>query len=97
VPGVVPVPQKPVSPPALRPLSLPVGSSQENSSYPLPKAATAGPSSPSAPEIPAETKNSFIQEVIDHMLVPALRIMPQTPEDIAKHNRPPVVKSDDTL
>src|SRR3989344_2550805 len=43
---------------------------------------------------PPVRKPTIMQEVINHLLVPALRIMPQKPEDISKHNRPPVVKPD---
>ena len=46
---------------------------------------------------PPVRKPGIIQEVIDHLLVPALRIMPQKPEDISKHNRPPVVRPDQSV
>ncbi len=51
------------------------------------------PTPPPAIVVPAPVrKPGIMQEVINHLLVPALRIMPQKPEDIGKHNRPPVVK-----
>ena len=46
---------------------------------------------------PPVRKPTIMQEVINHLLVPALRIMPQKPEDISKHNRPPVVKPDQSF
>ena len=49
---------------------------------------------PVPPPVVPVRKPGLMQEVIDHLLVPALRIMPQRPEDIGKHNRPPVVKPD---
>ena len=64
-----------------QPLSLPV---------PAPVVVSAPPPPPVI--VPPVHKPTIMQEVINHLLVPALRIMPQRPEDIGKHNRPPVVK-----
>jgi len=66
-----------------QPLSLPV---------PAPVVVSAPPVPPVI--APPVRKPNIMQEVINHLLVPALRIMPQRPEDIGKHNRPPVVKPD---
>ena len=45
------------------------------------------------PPVPPQ-KHTTLHDIIDHLLVPALRIMPQTPADVGKQNRPPVVKPD---
>ena len=83
-PSFVPKPPPPPPPPP-PPRSVPPPAPR-----PIPPPAPK-PVPPPAPP-PVEHKTGVIQDIIDHMLVPALRIMPQTPEDIGKHNRPPVVK-----
>ena len=86
---VPPPPPKPVPPPVFVPPPPP-------KPVPPPAPRPAPPPAPKPPQPPAPApvahKTGVIQDIIDHMLVPALRIMPQTPADIGKHNRPPVVK-----
>jgi hypothetical protein len=60
----------------------------------LPVRPVTPPPPPAPPVVPPPTQG-FIKEVIDHMLVPALQIMPKKPEDIGKQNRAPVVKLDE--
>ena len=70
---------------------------------PLPPPPKPIPPPPPPPAVvvpvppPPVRKPGIVQEVINHLLVPALRIMPQKPEDISKHNRPPVVKPDQSV
>ncbi len=83
-------------PPAPLPVVVPLSLSVPKTVAPV---ATVPPvAKPAAPTktTPAATPHpSMLQEVIDHFLVPALRIMPQRVEDVGKQNRPPVVKLSD--
>lgn len=94
-PYIPPPPPKPAPPPpvfvppvTVKPLTLSVPPPA-----PRPVPPPVPKPQPPAPA-PVAHKTGVIQDIIDHMLVPALRIMPQTPADIGKHNRPPVVKPD---
>ena len=89
-PAPPPPPPKPVPPPVFVPPPPPPKPVPPPAPRPIPPPAPKPPPPPAPP--PVEHKPGVIQEIIDHMLVPALRIMPQTPADISKHNRPPVVK-----
>ena len=91
-PKPVPPPPKPAPPlSVIQPLSLPVPPPVPPPPPPAPKPAALPPVPP--PKPPA--KHTTLHDIIDHLLVPALRIMPQTPADIGKQNRPPVVKLSD--
>lgn len=82
-----PVPKLTITPPPA-PAPLPAVT---HLSLPTPPAAPAPKPIQVVPVAPAPQQN-FVQDVIDHLLVPALHIMPQRPEDIGKQKRPPVVK-----
>ena len=90
-PAPPPPPPKPVPPPVFVPPPPPPKPVPPPAPRPIPPPAPKPPPPP-APAPAVAHKPGVIQEIIDHMLVPALRIMPQTPADISKHNRPPVVK-----
>lgn len=98
---VAPAPlPKPAAPVAPHPLEL--ASAPHPLSLPIPPKPAPAPvvTKPLAPVPPKPTvvppavpkKQTILQEVIDHMLVPALNVMPKRPEDIGKQNRAPVVK-----
>ena len=61
---------------------------------PAPKPVAVPPVPPVPPPPVPPQKHTTLHDIIDHLLVPALRIMPQTPADVGKQNRPPVVKPD---
>ncbi len=82
-PVLTPTPQPLL--PVVQPLSLQVA----HTTPPTPPVVAPPPPPPPSP---APVEKSFLEEVIDHLLVPALRIMPRTAEDIGNQNRPPVVK-----
>lgn len=51
------------------------------------------PLSPVPPPAPVtEKKSDLLHEIVDHLLMPALRIMPQRPEDISNEKRGPLIK-----
>ncbi len=108
VPKPVPPPPPPPPPAAPKPLppapKLELASAPHPLSLPVPPAPVIKPVSPPPPPKPpasavvppkATLKHGMLHDVIDHLLVPALRIMPKTPADIGKQNRPPVVKLGD--
>lgn len=78
--------------PERQPLSLPVPPAP---SAPAPAPEPKPPALVVQPVVTPVGKPGLLQEVIDHLLVPALRVMPRSPEDIGSHNRPPVVKLSD--
>ncbi len=87
IPKPVPPPPpviKPIPPPPVPVAPRMIEEHHKPLSLPIP---------PPPPPKPPVQKPSMLQDMIDHMLVPALRIMPQKAEDIGKQNRPPVVKS----
>jgi len=93
-PRLMPPLPPPPPPPMPKPAPPPPRMIEENHqplSLPVP-APVVVPAPP-----PPVRKPTIMQEVINHLLVPALRIMPQKPEDISKHNRPPVVKPDQSF
>ena len=94
-----PIPPPPPPPPVAVPAPLPtppIVVYVPPPPQPPPKLIPPTPPQPAPAVVPAPPppvrKPTIMQEVINHLLVPALRIMPQRPEDIGKHNRPPVVK-----
>ena len=103
IPKPAPPPPPPPPPkPAPKPLPPPPPKPILPPPPPLPSIALAKEGPPPPPVIvpvppPPVRKPGLMQEVIDHLLVPALRIMPQRPEDIGKHNRPPVVKPEQSF
>ncbi len=87
-----PAPKVFTPPPVLSPLPPTVVKSLTLPVAPVPTPAPV--SKPlQIPVVPVAAP-SLMQEVIDHILVPALHIMPRTPADIGKEKRPPVVKLD---
>ncbi len=92
-----PLISKPVPPPKPK-LELPLAPHPLSLPTPLIVPIPPLPPKPVVPpvvitkEVP---KHSMLHDVIDHLLVPALRIMPKTPADVGKQNRPPVVKLGD--
>jgi len=81
-----PLPLVPKPTPIAPPLSL----------APVVVAPAPKPVVPPVPPPPVPPpKHTILHDIIDHLLVPALRIMPQTPADVGKQNRPPVVKLGD--
>lgn len=57
------------------------------------RAAPAPAPAPVAPQKKEEAPTpTLAEEIIDHLLVPALRIMPKSVADIGTENRPPVVR-----
>src|SRR3989344_2721319 len=102
--GFVALMQRDSKKPAPRPLPPPIIITvKKEVPKPLPPPPKPIPPPPPPPPVvvpappPPARKPGIVQEVINHLLVPALRIMPQRPEDISKHNRPPVVKPDQSV
>lgn len=92
-PKPMPPPLKLELPPAPRPLSLPVPPPPPPKPIPPPAPPKlVAPPIVVTKEVP---KHSLLHDAIDHLLVPALRIMPRRIEDIGKQNRPPVVQLGD--
>jgi hypothetical protein len=75
---LLPAPPVPMVSPVILPLTIEV--------------AHNTPVVPTPVVAPPTSHRTLIEEVIDHLLVPALRIMPQSAADIDKQNRPPVVR-----
>lgn len=55
-----------------------------------PKPAAPAPASPPLP--PQEKKPDILHDIVDYLLIPAMRIMPQRPEDISSEKRGPLIK-----
>lgn len=86
------IPPPPATVPVLKPLSLAAHIAPPTTPTTILKKVDPVSTMVAAPPPAATASTGIVQDVIDHILVPALHIMPRTAEDIGKQRRPPVVK-----